>query len=130
MLAEITDGARSAAEAEAGGLLRELGCPNAVRNAWLYRADGTFLACVDVWFPDVGLAWEIDSREFHLSPLDHERTLERHNALIAAGVPVVRTVPSQLVARRGEVLARLREARRTAAARPRPAVTASQHRLH
>ena len=130
VLAEITDGARSAAEAAAGDLLRDLGCHDAMRNVWLYRPDGTFLACVDVWFPDVGLAWEIDSREFHLSPQDHERTVERHNALISAGVPVLRTVPSHLTHRRGEVLARLRDARTTAARRPLPTVIASPHRLH
>lgn len=130
VIAEIADGARSAAEAAAGDLLRRLGCQDAMRNAWIYRSDGTFLACVDVWFPDVGLVWEIDSREFHLSPQDHERTIERHNALIAAGVPVLRSVPSHLTGRRGEVLAQLRDARATSALRSLPSVIASPHRLH
>lgn len=130
VLGEITDGARSAAEAAAGDLLRRLGCPDAMRNVWLYLPTGTFLACVDVWFGDVGLVWEIDSREFHLSPEDHERTIERHNALVGAGISVVRSLPSHLAGRRGEVLARLRDARAAAVLRPRPTVIASPRRLH
>lgn len=130
VLAEVSAGARSAAEAAVVDLLRAARCPEPMRNAWLYRADGRFLACVDLWFADVGLAWEIDSREFHLSPEDHERTLERHNALIAAGVPVLRSLPSHLTTRQAEVLARLREARAECARRPLPAVIASPHRLH
>ncbi|RZT88396.1 hypothetical protein EV383_5335 [Pseudonocardia sediminis] len=130
VLTEISAGARSAAEAAVVELLRTGRFPEPMRNAWLYRPDGTFLACVDVWFADVGLAWEIDSREFHLSPDDHERTLDRHNALVAAGVPVLRSLPSHVSTRRSEVLARLRDARAECARRPLPAVIASPHRRH
>ncbi|MDQ4117021.1 MAG: hypothetical protein M3235_08635, partial [Actinomycetota bacterium] len=130
VLAEISDGARSAAEAGVAELVRVLGCPEPMRNAWLYRPDGTFLACVDVWFADVGLAWEIDSREYHLAPHDHERTVERHSALAAAGVLVLRSLPSHLVTKRADVLAHLRAARATSSRRPLPSVIASPHRLH
>ncbi|MBW0107129.1 hypothetical protein [Pseudonocardia sp. KRD291] len=130
ILAEVSAGARSAAEAAVVDLLRGAGIAEPMCNAWLYRPDGTFLACVDLWFADVGLAWEIDSREFHLSPDDHERTLERHNALVAAGVPVLRSLPSHLTTRRADVLARLRDARAESARRPLPTVVASPHRLH
>lgn len=130
VLVEVGAGARSAAEAAALELVRRAGLPEPSWNTWLYRADGTFRACVDAWFDDVALAWEIDSREFRLSPADHERTVRRHSVLAAHGIPVVPTLPSHLANRPGEVLATLRDTRAAAARRPLPVVIASPVRRH
>ena len=59
-------------------------------------ADGVVLAVVDAWFDDVGLAWEIDSYEYHLSPSSYAATLARHAVLTAHGVVVLHTLPSRL----------------------------------
>jgi len=37
-------------------------------------ADAVFLAMPDAWWPAAGVAVEVDSREWHLSPADWERT--------------------------------------------------------
>ena len=39
---------------------------------------------------------EIDSREWHLSPADWERTMRRHNALQQAGYTVLHFPPSRV----------------------------------
>ncbi len=66
VLREIEDGVRSVAEADARQLVLRSGLPAPIHNARLTDADGAFLAVVDSWFDAVGLAWEIDSYEFHL----------------------------------------------------------------
>lgn len=130
VLDEVSDGVRSAAEAWARSLvLRAARLPAPAWNVAIHAADGTMLAVVDAWW-DVGLVWEIDSREFHLAPADHDRTARRQSALAAAGLAVVRTVPSRLHRESAAVLAELEGAYRHAALRPRPAVTASPHRPH
>ena len=37
-------------------------------------ADGTFIARPDAWWPELGIAIEVDSREWHLSPAGSRRT--------------------------------------------------------
>ena len=93
---EVGDGIRSAAEAWARSLVLRSRLPAPMWNVELRDKQGRRLAVVDAWWADVGLAWEIDSTEFHLSPADHERTTRRHSALTAAGVLVMHTVPSRL----------------------------------
>jgi very-short-patch-repair endonuclease len=55
-------------------------------NAQLFDADGTFIAMVDAWWQDSGVAAEIDSRAYHLSAEDQDRTTERHDRLVAHGI--------------------------------------------
>ena len=49
-------------------------------NPRLY-ADEEFIASPDAWWPEAGVAGEVDSRAYHLSPQDHEHT---RDAQIAA----------------------------------------------
>ncbi len=44
-----------------------------------------FLGIADCWLDDVAMVWEIESTEWHLSPEDHDRTVERAAAFTAAG---------------------------------------------
>lgn len=53
------------------------------------------LAIADAWFDEVGLAWEIDSKEGHLSPEDYERTLDQHSTMTAKNVLVMHTPTTQ-----------------------------------
>ncbi|WP_224390506.1 hypothetical protein [Pseudonocardia sp. ICBG1293] len=96
VLREIVGGARSVAEATASGLVRRAGLPPPSQNVRLELPDGRFLAIPDFWFDEAGLAWEIDSLQFHLAPADYERTVRRRSALVAAGVVVVQSLPSDL----------------------------------
>ena len=83
---------------------------------------GGFLARPDAYWPDLGVAWQIDSREWHLDPASWERTLWRRALLEAAGVVVVSTVPQWLRKQPRAVLAELEGAHRRAALLPAPDV--------
>jgi hypothetical protein len=96
-IAEIAGGVRSAPEAEARELLaRSRILPAILWNPRLQAADGTVLPTPDGWVTTVGIALEIDSREYHTSPADWRRTLERHNILARHGVLVLHFTPAQL----------------------------------
>jgi hypothetical protein len=85
VLAEVSDGVRSAAEAQARTLARRSGLPAPLWNPRLYDGAGRFVAVPDAWFDDVAMAWEIDSNEWHLSPEDYAATVARRGTLMAAG---------------------------------------------
>ena len=105
--------------------MRESGLPTPTWNPRLSDAGGRFIAVSDAWFDEVALAWEIDSREWHLSPQDHDRTLDRRTAMTARGIWVVHTQPSKLKLNPAAVLADLRSNYAQAALRPRPPVHAT-----
>jgi hypothetical protein len=124
VLREVSDGVRSAAEAWAYSLIKRSSLPAPSWNVQIRNQAGRRLAVVDAWWDEIGLAWEIDSKEFHLLPEDYERTLARHSALTAQGVLVVHTPPSRLKSDPAGVISELVGAFHAAAARPRPRVTA------
>ncbi|HEY0638346.1 MAG TPA: hypothetical protein VGD67_11925 [Pseudonocardiaceae bacterium] len=126
-LKEIGRGVRSVAESWGMALLRRSRLPDPEWNVALYRQN-RLLAVVDAWWDDVGVAWEIDSHEYHLGPADHERTTRRRAALAAAGVIVVPTQPSRLRTEPLIVLRELADALASAAHRRRPDVHAALHR--
>jgi hypothetical protein len=125
VLGEVQAGVRSAAEAWARRLVRRSSLPEPEWNVELRSAVGRRLAVVDAWWDDVGLAWEIDSKEFHLAPADYERTMTRHSTLAAAGVLVVHTLPSRLKKDPAGVIRDLVGAYEWAARSRRPSVTAT-----
>lgn len=124
VLGEVDAGVRSVAEAKARELVLNSNLPAPMWNPRLYDASGRFLAVPDAWFDDVALAWEIDSVEWHLSPEDHARTLERRALLVAVGVVVVQDRPSRVLEAPASVLDTLERSREQARLRPRPAVYA------
>jgi hypothetical protein len=104
-LAEVADGVRSAAEAALRTTLsRSRLLPAIAWNPALVTADGRRLPTPDAWIEQVGLAIEVDSREFHISPADWERTLRRHNELARYGAQVLHFPPSQIYRAPGAVL--------------------------
>jgi hypothetical protein len=115
------DGARSAPEAELRLALAGSDLLPRVRwNPQLVDAGGRRLPTPDGWIDDVGLALEVDSREYHLSPEDWERTLARHTRFAEHGVLVLHFPPSR-VRRHAEVRAAVERAyrqRRQAGTRP------------
>ena len=54
------------------------------------------IAVADAWWPGAGVVAEVDSREWHLSPEDWERTLRRHARLTAEGILVLHFTPKQI----------------------------------
>src|SRR6266516_6473260 len=75
-LAEVSDGIRSAAEADLRDLIIEARLAVPMFNARLYLG-ATFLATVDAWWPVAGVAVEVNSRDWHLSPEYWDHTLQR-----------------------------------------------------
>jgi hypothetical protein len=95
-LAEIGDGVRSVAEADFRLLILRSGLPKPVFNAQLFDADGAFIATVDAWWQQAGVAAEIDSRAYHLAAEDQDRTTERHDRLIAHGIFPLHFPPTRM----------------------------------
>lgn len=94
-LAEVADGVRSAAEADLHALIRRCRLPKPMFNPRLFAGD-EFLAIPDCWWPDAGVAVEVDSREWHLSPQDWEVTMARHTRMSAHGIVVLHFSPRQI----------------------------------
>ncbi len=124
VLGEISDGVRSAAEAQARALVLRSGLPAPMWNARLYDARGKFIAMPDAWFDDVGLAWQIDSRAWHLSPESYDLTMDRRSAMMAEDAVVMHTRPTKLTQCAAEVLHELVGNHRRAGRRPRPPIIA------
>jgi hypothetical protein len=96
VIAEATDGVRSAPEAELRDLIIKARMPLPFFNPRLYLPNGKFIACPDAWWPEAGVAIEIDSRRWHLSPDDWERTMTRHSDLGQYGIVTLHATPHQL----------------------------------
>ena len=103
VLAEVADGIRSTAEGDLRDLIKTARLPMPLFNPSLYLGD-TFLAKPDAWWPDAGVAAEVDSREWHLSPDHWDRTRRRHTLMGAAGIiPLhfsphdIRTTPATVI---------------------------------
>jgi very-short-patch-repair endonuclease len=116
-LAEVASGVRSVAEGDLRNLLRRGRIPDPYFNPKLYAGE-VFLAMPDAWWPAVGVAVEVDSREWHLSPADWERTLRRHAEMSAHGIIVLHFTPGQIRREPERVLAAIKQALTSAAGRP------------
>lgn len=119
VLAEVADGVRSAPEAELRALIKRAGLPMPMFNPRLYLPDGTFIACPDAWWPEAGVAVEVDSKRWHLSPEDWERTMDRHDRLSQHAIVTLHFTPHKLRSEQAFVIARLRNAYKSGIARPR-----------
>jgi hypothetical protein len=109
-LGEIGDGIRSAAEADLRELIGRSDLETPMYNPELYAADGSFIGIADAWWQRAGVAAEVDSRQYHLSPDDYERTTMRHNRMEASGISMLHFLPSTLRSKSPTVLRDLRGA--------------------
>jgi very-short-patch-repair endonuclease len=116
-LGEIADGIRSAAEGDLHDLIRKAGLPLPLFNAKLF-VDGEIIAVPDCWWPQVGVAVEVDSREWHFSPHDWEKTMRRHEAMGAHGIITLHFTPRRIREEPAEVVKAIREALAAAEHRP------------
>jgi hypothetical protein len=119
VIAEVTDGTRSAPEAELRDLIIKARMPLPLFNPRLYAPSGDFIACPDAWWPDAGVAIEIDSRQWHMAPDDWERTMTRHSDLGQYGIVTLHVTPHQLRTDPGSFLRKAANAYKAGSARPR-----------
>jgi hypothetical protein len=91
-LADVAEGIRSAAEGDLKHLLARSRLPMPLFNPKVFAGD-TFIAKPDGWWPDEGVAVEVDSAEWHLSPDDHARTLARGRRMAKYQMNVLRFTP-------------------------------------
>lgn len=124
VIAEVTAGVRSVPEAELRDLIIKAGLPMPMFNPRLYLPNGQFIACPDVWWPEAGVAIEIDSRQWHFAPDDWERTMNRHSDLAQHGIVTLHVTPHQLRTDPGSVLRKAANAYKSGKARPRLAILA------
>ena len=125
MLAQIDDNVRSMAQGWAKRLAQQAGLPVPYWRVPITTTNDSHVATADAWWDEVGLAWEVDSYAFDLSPADATATLRRAARLTAIGVLVVHTPPTQLRDEPAAVADLLRSAYDQASARPRPQVKAT-----
>lgn len=120
VLRELEAGIRSVAEAKVRAALVSLGIDDLLWNVDLYTSDGEFVARPDAYCPRTGVALQVDSMQWHLSPAMYRRTQMRHRDLTAWGVLVLPWSPADAVADPGAVAAGIRDLREVAAKRPAP----------
>lgn len=125
---ELVAGVRSIAEGRARDALSVTDLPSPLWNARLHGPDGAFLASPDAYWPDEGVALEIDSVEYHYTRDSWQATLRRRLRLEAHGVLVASTTPAIFRDSPVDVVSALRALLVLGAARRTPpAVTARGH---
>ena len=102
-------GIRSNPEAELQDLIRRAKLPTPEFNPRLYAGE-EFIASPDAWWQHAAVAAEADSREYHLSPEDHERTLARDTRMRMYGINVLHFTPRQIRTQSDGVIAAIRQA--------------------
>lgn len=117
VLGEVADGIRSTAEGDLRDLILTARLPMPLFNASLYDGD-VFLGKPDAWWKDAGVAGEVDSRAWHLSPEDWDRTRRRHAVMSAAGIIVLHFSPREIRREPALVAQRLRDALTRGLTRP------------
>jgi hypothetical protein len=117
-LADVADGIRSAAEGDLRDLLARSGLPMPLFNPWLYDEHGNFVARPDAWWPELGIAVEVDSKQWHTSPEDHAKTLARGRRMARYQIVVLRFTPRQIRTQPAEVINDIKAALDGARGRP------------
>jgi len=96
--------------------------PMPVFNARLY-AGKTLIAIVDAWWEEAGVEAEVDSKAYHYSAGDWQRTMARHDRLVARGVLLLHFTPRQIRIAPEEVAAQIRAALAAESDRARLTIT-------
>jgi hypothetical protein len=116
-LAEVADGVRSVAEGDLRTLILRAGLPIPMFNARLYEGR-QLIAVADAWWPEAGVAAEVDSRAWHLSPDDWDRTQRRSARMTSLGILVVPFSPQRIRTEPQEVADEIRKALNQGRGRP------------
>ncbi len=116
-VSDVIAGIRSVAEADLKKLIDRSGLEQPLYNPELWAGD-TLIAIPDAWWPRYGVAVEVDSREWHLSPQDHARTLERGRRMTRHQILAHHFTPNQLRRSGHDVIAQIQETIEDARDRP------------
>jgi hypothetical protein len=84
------------AEVDAMRVWERTDLPRPAWNVPLRDVEGAYIGTPDAWFAEVGLAWEIDSYDFHFTREDYANTVNRNARYGAAGIAVLQTLPTRL----------------------------------
>jgi hypothetical protein len=113
LLADDGGRARSDVEIDALRVLMEAGLPRPVVAHRVVDEQGRFVAEVDLAYPDLRVAIEIDGFRWHSSPERKRRDEQRQNRLVLAGWIVLRFSASEVRARPERLVSAVRRALRT-----------------
>lgn len=116
-VSDVYAGTRSNPEADLHDLIRRAKLPEPEFNPQLYAGE-EFIGSPDAWWKDAGLAGEVDSTEYHLSPEHHERTLARDARMRKFSINVLHFTPRQIRTQPAEAVAAIRVALAAANFRP------------
>ncbi|HEX4257982.1 MAG TPA: hypothetical protein VH089_23025, partial [Streptosporangiaceae bacterium] len=83
----------------------------------------SLIAVADAWWEDAGVVAEVDSRAYHYSAEDWQKTMQRHDRLAAHGVLLLHFTPAQIRTAPQEVVEQIRAALVAGRKRPRLAIT-------
>ncbi|MFP5335138.1 MAG: hypothetical protein ACLGIV_07485 [Actinomycetes bacterium] len=122
VLREIGAGVRSAAEAKLREIFARFGVPEPLWNKSLYTPDGRFVASPDAYWPEYGVALELDSMEWHLSAGRYKKTQRRQRRLVVQNVDVIPVAPGDALANPERLCEEVMLKLRNAAGRPLPAL--------
>ncbi len=86
--------------------------------------DGIFIAIVDAWWQEAGVAAGVDSRACHLAAEDQDRTTERHDRLIAHGIFPLHVPPKRIKTDAPGIISEVQSAIEKGLARPPLPITA------
>jgi very-short-patch-repair endonuclease len=119
VLTEIATGIRSHAENDLRLLIKRGKVPQPMYNAKLHTLDGVFIAMVDAWWGEAGLAAEVDSRAYHTDHKAQDKDRNRHDMLIKHGVFPLHFSPQRIQHEGDGVLGDIRGALSHGENRPR-----------
>ncbi|MGW6692601.1 hypothetical protein ACWF62_02340 [Rhodococcus sp. NPDC054953] len=119
---EMDANVHSVPEAVARKIWQSTGLPEMVFNRPIRTSNGVFLAQPDGWIDSVGLAWEIDSVDWHATPELYAATVERRTRMQDQLIVVLVTIPRMVYSDPSAVSTSLRAHFALAAQRPRPPV--------
>ena len=117
---EIVAGVRSVPEARLRKLIVSSRLPEPLWNPRIFLTNGAFLACPDAYWPAAGFAVEVQSREWHLNPGDHEKTLARIRRMMECGIVVMELTPREIETKSAELLREIGSALAAASKRTAP----------
>jgi len=121
VLAEVGIGVRSAPEGDLLDLIKRGRLPMPMMNPRVLVGK-ELIARPDAWWPEYGVAVEVDSKEWHVAPERWERTMTRHARMTALGILVLHFSPRQIRQKPDEVIATIRKALDSRQGHPKLAV--------